>query len=187
MAKFSPNLAFRLSLSQSQFFTDNDGFLGYPLSNRPSERDNYQSGRFNEFETDDLPFEKRVNHEYYDDYAANDLRELGQYPPSPKVELSRNRNKKFEEKNQQLQQYPQKNVSPGRERLSQQRKGQVQPQTHPQQQKQQYTQDGVMAQASSGRGRGSMASYLSRELLFSWLFWMFLALFVVKSSQFFSP
>nr|AAD42258.1 alpha-amidating enzyme precursor 1 [Lymnaea stagnalis] len=54
---------------------------------------------------------KRQAHEYYDDYAANDLREKGLYGTANAAEegLSRNRNKEFEAINQELRHFPRKN------------------------------------------------------------------------------
>ena len=62
---------------------------------------------FEDIDSRAIPYEKRENHEYYEDYAANDLREKGLYGiPSKDRGLSRNRHKEFEAMNQQLQQSP---------------------------------------------------------------------------------
>nr|KAI8726857.1 alpha-amidating enzyme precursor 1 [Biomphalaria glabrata] len=51
--------------------------------------------------------------EYYDEYAANDMREKGMYGTATSSEegLSRNRNKGFEAISQQLEHFPRKNAS----------------------------------------------------------------------------
>ncbi|KAI8730410.1 alpha-amidating enzyme precursor 1 [Biomphalaria glabrata] len=51
--------------------------------------------------------------EYYDEYAANDMREKGMYGTATSSEegLSRNRNKGFEAISQQLEHFPRKNAA----------------------------------------------------------------------------
>ncbi|KAI8735969.1 alpha-amidating enzyme precursor 1 [Biomphalaria glabrata] len=51
--------------------------------------------------------------EYYDEYAANDMREKGIYGTATSSEegLSRNRNKGFEAISQQLEHFPRKNAA----------------------------------------------------------------------------
>lgn len=67
-------------------------------------------------------YEKRQQGEYYEDYAANDLRSKGLLEPSPGGTAaegrSRNRNREFEAMNQQLQDFPRKN-SPFRQAAQQ--------------------------------------------------------------------
>ncbi|KAK0055292.1 alpha-amidating enzyme precursor 1 [Biomphalaria pfeifferi] len=56
---------------------------------------------------------RRQAQEYYDEYAANDLREKGMYGTATSSEegLSRNRNKGFEAISQQLEHFPRKNAA----------------------------------------------------------------------------
>lgn len=72
--------------------------------------------------------EKRQKQEYYDEYAANDLRENGMYPPHSGGAFdegrSRNRNKEFDSMNQEIQQSRRKNqrVRPAQHQLELPRK-----------------------------------------------------------------
>ncbi|GFS07686.1 peptidyl-glycine alpha-amidating monooxygenase [Elysia marginata] len=81
-------------------------FYKYASNNQEQEMvpQNYD---FDDLDPRVIPYEKRENHEYYEDYAANDLREKGLYgAPSEDRGLSRNRHKEFEAMDQQLRQYP---------------------------------------------------------------------------------
>ena len=117
-------------------FTDNSRKAFYNYRGKGEEQELVPpSYDFVDIDPRAIPYEKRENHEYYEDYAANDLREKGLYGvASGDHGLSRNRHKEFEAMNQQLQQFPgQKPGTSGQPQsaqyrpFSQQRGGQARP------------------------------------------------------------
>ncbi|GFO44719.1 peptidyl-glycine alpha-amidating monooxygenase [Plakobranchus ocellatus] len=84
----------------------------HKIQNQPSDTPGHKqemmppSYDFEDIDPRAISYEKRENHEYYEDYAANDLRERGLYGKPEDRGLSRNRHKEFEAMNQQIQKFP---------------------------------------------------------------------------------